>query len=449
MEEKLHMSNSPENVMSLKDFIEKGTSPFHVVATAVEELRAAGFTELPLTAAWEIRKGGAYYVRIYDSSLVAFVVGDSYTAGSPRSLRIAASHTDFPNLRIKPKATMKSEGYMRLNIEVYGGLIRQTWLDRPLSIAGSVALKGADALLPEVRFVDFGRPVATIPSLAIHMNRKVNEGVEIKPQKELLPLVGLLSGEEEAAESDAEAFLETLAEELGVTPEDILSYELGLYVREGGESVGFANELFSSPRLDNLTSVQAELAAIIAAKSSMSKDRQGIAAAAFFDHEEVGSGTKQGAGSLAFRDVLLRIYQALGRTEEELFRDIAAGLMLSVDVAHGYHPAHDDKYDPTNHARLGDGVVIKSSARQSYASDALSIAMLKSIAESAGVPVRQAVNHADMSGGSTLGSIASTLLPMRTLDIGVPILAMHSARETMGAEDQASLCRLLTAFYQI
>lgn len=444
------MSNREERAIEeLKDFIARGTSPFHVAEEAAKELALAGFTELSLTAPWKVAEGGAYYVRIYDTSLLAFVVGERVPAGLTRGLRITASHTDFPNLRIKPKAVMEKEGYVRLNMEVYGGLIRPSWLDRPLSIAGRVALKTDDPLRPKLRLVDFRRPVATIPSLAIHYNRKVNDGVELKPQKELLPLVSLLSGEGKSEESEGDAFLEVVAKELRASPETILSYELGLYVAEQSETIGFDGALFSAPRLDNLTSVQAALVAVRAARESLGKGQEGISAAVFFDHEEVGSGTKQGAGSLVFRDALTRLYRALGRTEEELLADIAAGLMLSVDVAHGYHPAYDDKYDPTNHARLGGGVVIKSSARQSYASDAPSIAMVKAIAEGAGVPVQQAVNHADIAGGSTLGSIASTLLPMRTLDIGVPLLAMHSARETMGAADQAHLQKLLTAFYRI
>lgn len=422
------------SVCSLLELINSSVSPWHTVLSVRERLEAAGFSELSLSAPWELKAGQGYFVEVYGSTLFAFTLGEENTLSN---LRIAASHTDFPGLRIKPAASMVKDGYGVLNVESYGGLILASWQDRPLSIAGKVVLQGEDAFVPEVRYIDFARPLLTIPELAIHMNRDVNKGVEIKKQKEMLPLLTILG-----KDGDKEFFEHFLARELGCEVQEILSYELNLYPYEPACQLGLTGELISAPRLDNITSVEACLQGILAA----SEAKQGIRVAAFFDNEEIGSRTKQGAGSAILLQVLERIYSQLGCDREKLWQDISGGFMLSVDVAHGIHPNYAEKSDPTNKPMLGSGVVLKQAASQSYAGDAEAVAIIKALCQQNDIACQRFVNHADQPGGSTLGSIASALVPMRTMDIGVPILAMHSARETMGAADQDSINNLLKVF---
>ncbi|MCI7539846.1 MAG: M18 family aminopeptidase [Veillonellaceae bacterium] len=414
----------------LLDFIASAPSPCHTVTASAEKLRRAGFEELELGGAWQLSRGGRYFVRVYGTTLLAFTVG----AAGP--LRMAAAHTDFPCFRLKPAAGLVREGYGLLNVETYGGLILRSWLDRPLGLAGKVVLRGEDAFHPEMRLVDFGRPLVTIPSLAIHMDREVNKEGALNPQKDMLPLAALFGGE---AEEDW--WMQALAELAGVPAEDILSYELSTYPWEQGCTLGLAEELVSSPRLDNLTSVWACLEGLIAATKDGVSD--GVRLVALFDNEEVGSRTKQGAGSAVLMEVLRRIYAA--EDGARLSAALAGGFLLSVDVAHGLHPNHMSKSDPAVRPVLGGGVVIKQAASQAYAGDAEAVAIVRALCEERGIVHQDFVNRSDSRGGSTLGSIASALVPVRTMDVGVPILAMHSARETMGAADEMALTALVQA----
>ena len=422
------------NSEELLGFINEAASPYHTVEAVVKRLDKTGFSRLALAESWQLANGGRYYVPVYGSTVMAFTVGRQ--AGG---LRLAAAHTDFPCFRLKPQSGMVKEGYGVLNVEKYGGMLLRTWLDRPLSLAGKVVLRGAAPFEPQVQLVDFARPLLTIPSLAIHMDKDVNDEGKLNAQTDMLPLA-TLGGEE----LTAEFFLTWLAAELGVKAEDILSYELSDYPWEQGCLCGLQSDFISAPRLDNLTSVAAVLAGIMAVEPDKCN---GLRLAAFFDNEEVGSQTKQGAGSAVLMQVLERIYMALGRTRSELLADIAGGFMLSVDVAHGLHPNHPDKCDPSNKPLLGGGVVLKQAASQAYAGDAEAVAVVRGLCEQDDIAWQGFVNRSDMRGGSTLGSIASALVPMRTMDIGVPILAMHSAREIMAARDQGDLVKLLTIFY--
>ena len=422
----------------LLDFVAECPTPFHTVQASAMRLRLAGFRELSLTDSWQIERGGKYFVTVYDSTLLAFVVGES-----DGQLRMAAAHTDFPCFRLKPQAGMVKEKCGLLNVEKYGGLILRTWLDRPLSLAGKIVVRGEDAFNPEIRLVDFQRPLVTIPSLAIHMDREVNDEGKLNVQTDMLPLAAVFGGVE-SLETDADAktfFVDWLAEELGTAVEDILSYELSLYPVEHGCTVGLHEEMVSSPRLDNLTSVKACLDGISALESC-----DGVRLIALFDNEEVGSCTKQGAASAVLMQVLQRMYTSLGKEQEDLLRDIAAGFMLSVDVAHAVHPNYADKTDPSVRPVLGGGLTLKQACSQSYAGDAEAVAVIRGLCEAKGIKWQQFVNRSDSRGGSTLGSLASALVPMRTMDIGVPILAMHSARETMAAADQEALTKLLQVF---
>ena len=399
-------------------------------------LENQGFTPLSMDEEWNLTEGD-YVIDVYGTTLVAFHIGKD-----PRgTLRIASAHTDFPGFRVKPNPMITEKGYGKLNVESYGGLIQYTWFDRPLSLAGVVVTKG-EGLDVETHYVDVAKPVATIPSLAIHMNRTVNEKAVFNKQKEMLPLL-LMRGVGTEYEEDKTLLNGLLAEEIGCEPKDILSYELTVYNTDSVETVGFDAEFISAPRLDNLTSCYACLQGILSAKEEQAT---GIRMAFLFDHEEVGSRTKQGGASLLLPNVVRRVYRALGLSEEACDADIAKGFMISSDVAHGYHPNYGEKNDITNYPTLNGGVVLKIASSQSYAGDAVAQAIVTDLCETHGIKHQIYVNRSDIPGGSTVGSISSAQLVMRTMDLGLPLLAMHSARELMGTYDQIELNRLLTVF---
>ena len=423
-----------DTVARLLDFIDNSTSPYHTVKTGANELKAKGFTELFLEDVWALGEGD-YFVKVYDSTLVAFHIGLNLR----HSMRIASAHTDFQAIRIKPNPLVDAKGYGELNVETYGGLILNTWLDRPLSMAGAVVTRTDDPFRPDVHYVDVARPLLTIPNLAIHMNRQINEGVALDKQKHMLPLF-MMCNDKINTDSEWREFLSELVKR---PAEDFLSYELTLYPVEGGTTFGRYDEFISSPRIDNLTSCVACLEGIFEAKAM---DAEGLRMVVLFDNEEVGSRTKQGGASTILSQLVERIYMATGHTKAECYADIAAGFMISADVAHGYHPNYPEKNDITNYPILNKGVVLKMASSQSYAGDAWAIATVKALCENDSIPYQIYVNRSNIPGGSTVGSITSAMLAMRTMDVGVPILAMHSARETMGADDQEALDNLMKAF---
>lgn len=424
-------------VEGLQELIKKGTSPFHVTKALEDELCREGYGSLVLNRPWELERGGRYYVVHHGSSLIAFSVGEEVE--EPQEFRIAAAHTDFPGLRIKQNAEMVQEGYARLNVEVYGGAILNTWLDRPLSAAGRVALKSDDVFRPQIRLVDLKRPMFVIPNLAIHLNREVNSGLELNRQKEMLPIAGLA---QEAISQ--EFFREILAEELHVRTDEILDYELGLYNLDTPVIAGMKEEFLSAPRIDNLSGVRAILTGF-----TEGGRENGINVAAFFDHEEIGSRTKQGAGSLLLATVLEKIVQGLSRERTAYLQSLQESMLLSVDVGHGFHPNYPEKMDPTNRCTLNRGFCIKEACSQSYATDCRAVAVVQQICEREEIPYTKYFNRSDGTSGGTLGSIASSLVPVPTVDVGVPILAMHSARELMGVQDMRALTDLLRAYYTI
>lgn len=425
------------SINELNEFIGKSVSPFHTVLAAADKFSECGFCELKSGKKWNVECGGKYFVRIYESSIIAFTIGENGIGTG--NLRIAAAHTDFPCFKIKPSASIMENGYHKLNIEAYGGAILNTWLDRPLSIAGRLSVKGKDCFSPESVMVDFARPVLVIPNVAIHMNKGVNKGIELNIQKDMLPLADSII-KENIEKADLESRISELT---GISKENILDYELYLYQHEKGEVTGFDNTLYSSPRLDNITSVKACIDGITGADVR----KEGINAVAFFDNEEIGSRTKQGAASNILPMLLEKLYISLGKSREEYIDGIMNGIMVSVDVAHALHPDSPEKNDITNKPILNGGTVIKLAAGQTYANDALSSSLIRSLAQKSGTKCQTFVNKSDMSGGSTLGAILSAVLPMRTIDIGIPLLAMHSARELMGVEDQESLKNLLTCYF--
>lgn len=421
----------------LFSFLEKGVSPDSVVMAAEEFLHTQGFQPLHMHASWQLVPGGKYYVNHHDTTLAAFTIGETYTPAD--RIRLAAAHTDFPCLKIKPNPEVYTTGYGKVNVECYGGGIWNTWLDRPLSVAGRVALRSNDIFSPEIRKIDIKRPVFSIPNLAIHMNREVNKGIELNKQTDLLPLAGCIPSEKK----EEKFFLELLAEELQVDIGEILDYELTVYVAEQPFLTGMHEEFISSPRLDNITSVYALLQGI-----SGKNRKKGINVAAWFDHEEIGSRTKQGAASLFLRDVLLRIIRGMGMTEDAEAA-VYQSMLLSVDVAHALHPNQPGKMDITNQPVMNGGFCIKEASGQTYATDCEAVAIVQQICEQEKIPYQKFVNRSDLPGGSTLGAIASSILPIPAVDIGVPVLAMHSAREMMGRKDMEALVNLLRAWYTL
>lgn len=428
----------------LFDLLKKGVSPVQAVSACEERLAEAGFERLEYSEKWELKTGGKYLVNHHDTTLFAFTVGKEWGDGMAPQVRIAAAHTDFPCLRIKPAADVLSGGYAQVNVEVYGGAILNTWLDRPLGIAGRVAVRSEDVFAPVIREFVSEKSLLTIPNLAIHMNREVNKGVELNKQTDMLPVMGLateniLSDEQKKADY----FLTFIADELSVKKEDILDFELTVYCKEEPEYIGLQDDFISSPRLDNLNSCAALVSGIMDAERT-----EGLNMIALFDHEEIGSRSKQGAASILLHDMLLRILKTLGR-EEQADCDMYQGMLLSVDVAHGLHPNQAGKMDITNKPILGKGFCIKEASSQSYATDCEAIAIIQQICDTKNIPYQKFVNRSDMAGGGTLGSIASALLPVKTVDIGIPLLAMHSARELMGTADQQALKDLVEAYFSM
>lgn len=424
-----------ETTNQLLSFIKRGTSPFHVVKESAEMLDDAGFQALDLCGEWQLERGGRYYAAAYGTSLFAFHIGEK--TESSRHFRMLSAHTDHPCLRIKPAPEMTSKNFLKINVECYGGLIRNTWMDRPLSIAGRVALKSGSVFAPDTRLIEMSRPLLTIPNLAIHINREINSGQELNPQNDMLPLLGLLEDE-----LNRESFFyDFLAEELGITADEILDFDLYVYNAEEGCLLGLKNEFLSAPRLDNLTSVLACLNGIIAGGNDKT-----ISMIALYDNEEVGSQTKQGADSMLTTILLKKLYAALGLSETNLYDNLLSGCMISMDVAHGYHPNHPDKNDPTNFPQAGLGFALKINTNQKYATDSAALGAVQQLCAAHAIPFQKYVNRADIPGGSTLGSLSSAWLPMLTVDAGVPILAMHSARELMAARDQDSLNMLANYF---
>lgn len=428
--------NSKQTAIDLMKYISNATSPFHVVMESKRMLEEAGFQELDMRSTFQITRGGKYYVIPYGTSIFAFTIGNKVT--DKQNFHIAAAHTDHPCLHIKPAAELAQKGYLKVNTEVYGGPILNTWMDRPLAIAGRVALKGENVFKPVIRYLDVKRPILTIPNLAIHMNREVNKGVELSKQGDMIPLIGL----QHEGINESSFFIDFIAKELGVDKEEILDFDFYVYCAEEGTLCGMNEEFISSPRLDNLTSCFALTRAII----SDTRD-EGINLIALYDNEEIGSLTKQGADSALLQMLLGKLYNALGFDATVLNEAILRSFLISADVAHALHPNRMDKYDAINYSKFNEGVTIKISSNQKYTFDTEAVAILQQLCEKNGVPYKKYVNHSDLVGGGTLGPMISSWLPMKTVDLGIPILAMHSARELMGVHDQLHLEHLIAGFF--
>lgn len=426
-------------INKLIDFLKESPVNFLAVQATAKRLEEAGYKRIDAAAALgEVKAGDKVYVTKNDSSIYAFHIGSKPMAEA--GFRLICAHCDSPTFRIKPNAEMTCQGgIVKLNTEVYGGPIMSTWFDRPLSLAGRVIVRGKDALHPETRLLHVKRPLLVISNLAIHFNRQVNDGVKLSRQKDMLPLLGLVEQELERKG----VLLSLIAEELGVEQERIIDFDLYLYDTTPACTFGLHQEFISAGRLDDLSMVHAGLEAIIAA----SKEPEVTQVLAIFDNEETGSQTKQGAASPFLSTILQRLVMAQGGTMEDYHCSVERAFMISADNAHAYHPNYSEKYDPTNHPVLGGGPVIKFNAAQKYASDAMSASVFAELCREAGVPCQRFVNHSDVAGGSTLGNILASSLPLRGVDMGNPVLAMHSVRETGSVSDHEGCIRVFTHFY--
>ena len=419
-----------EEVQELLSFVDKNPTAFHTTASIREILLKEGFTELLESRKWDLTPGEGYFVCRNGSSVIAFRLG---TDLKDYSFNVAAAHTDSPCFKIKENAELHmGQKYTRLNTEGYGGMICFTWLDRPLSVAGRVLVQEGQAVTS--RLVALDRDLLLIPSVAIHMNREVNDKASYNKQVDMLPLLG----------SDLKdgALLDIVAQELGVKREQILGSDLYLYIRQKGTVWGAQEEYLSSGRLDDQECAFGILKGFLKGRSERS-----VNVAACFDNEEVGSGTKQGAASTFLYDVLRRITLSLGGGEEDFARAVASSFLFSADNAHAVHPNHPEHTDANNCCYMNEGVVVKSHAGQKYTSDGLSIAAAKLLAEKAGVPLQYFANRSDKVGGSTLGNLAMAQVSMNAVDIGLPQLAMHSVCETAGAADTDYLVKAMTAYF--
>lgn len=432
-------------IKRLLSFLDASPVNFLAVKNIADTLTANGFRRVdPSQPLGEVKSGDRFFVTKNDSSVFAFRIGNKPIADA--GFHMICAHCDSPTFRIKPNAEMLTEGgIVKLNTEVYGGPIMSTWFDRPLTLAGRVIVRSEDVMQPQTLLLHIKRPLLQISNLAIHFNRQVNDGVALSKQKDVLPLLGQITSQLEAGNLLRNVILEELNSNAAgreLCAKDILDFDLYLADATPACTFGVHNEFISSGRLDDLSMCYAGLEALIASDTTDTTQ-----VLALFDNEETGSQTKQGAGSPFLSFMLKRIALAQSNTEEAYYQAVERAFMISADNAHAWHPNYPEKYDPTNHPMLGGGPVIKFNAAQKYASDAVSAAVFAGLCEKAGVPCQRFVNHSDVAGGSTLGNILASSIPLRGVDMGNAILAMHSCRETGSVADHVYCVKVFTEFY--
>jgi aspartyl aminopeptidase len=433
------MSPSTDLAQDLLDYIDASPSPWHAVAETARRLQAQGYRPLDEREAWTLGTGDRFYVVRGGTSIAAFEVGE--LPPEQAGFRLLGAHTDSPNLRLKPNAGYLKSGYHQLGVEVYGGVLWYTWLDRDLSIAGRLVLAHGGGG-PQAQLVDLGRtPLVRVPSLAIHLNRGVNtDGLKLNPQEHLAPLLGLESlGAADVLGLVCEALD---AQGTKARPADVLGFDLCLYDVQKGAKSGLRGEFLQTARLDNLASCHAGLSALLA-----NRGPRATSGVILYDHEEVGSRSAQGAASPFLRDCLQRICLARGGAEDVWHRAMQRSFMISADMAHAVHPNFADKHEPRHAPLLGAGPVVKSNVNQAYATDAESGAFFAALAREAEVPLQHFVVRTDLPCGSTIGPISAGELGIRTIDVGNPMLSMHSIRETAACSDVEKLVAILKRFF--
>jgi M18 family aminopeptidase len=412
----------------LMDFLDSSVTMFHAINECEKVLQKSGFTYLPENEKWNINKG-KYYTKRNSSSLIAFDIAEG-----DYHFQISAAHSDSPTFKLKDRPVIEANGYLKLNVEGYGGMINATWLDKPLTLAGRVMVNTDKGI--ETRLLHIDRDLLIIPNVPIHFNREINKGFAFNNQVDMLPILS-------AGNLKEDNFDNILAKELGIEAEAILAKDLYLVNRQKAAIIGFDNELISSGRLDDLECVYTSLRGFVEAEN-----KNHINVFAVFDNEEVGSVTKQGAMSTFLASTLDRVNTALGKSKEEYYRAIAKSILISCDNAHAVHPNHPELFDVKNRPVLNQGIAIKESANQKYTTDAFSRAILKKILEKKNIPYQTFANRSDIAGGSTLGNLSNTVVSMNAVDIGLPQLAMHSAYETAGAKDVVYAFETLKAFFE-
>lgn len=432
-------------IKRLLSFLDASPVNFLAVKNIADTLAANGFRRIdPALPLGEVKSGDRFFVTKNDSSIYAFRIGNKPIADA--GFHMICAHCDSPTFRIKPNAEMLTEGgIVKLNTEVYGGPIMSTWFDRPLTLTGRVIVRGEDVMQPETLLLHIKRPLLQISNLAIHFNRQVNDGVALSKQKDVLPLLGQITSQLETGNLLMNVILEELNSTIAdcqFCAKDVLDFDLYLADATPACTFGVHNEFISSGRLDDLSMCYAGLEALIASDTTDTTQ-----VLALFDNEETGSQTKQGAGSPFLAYMLKRIAMSQSHTEEAYYQAVERAFMISADNAHAWHPNYPEKYDPTNHPMLGGGPVIKFNAAQKYASDAVSAAVFAGLCEKAGVPCQRFVNHSDVAGGSTLGNILASSIPLRGVDMGNAILAMHSCRETGSVVDHEYCVKVFTEFF--
>ena len=438
------------NTRELLDFINKGKTAFQSAYEIKSILNEQGYIEIKEEDKWDLKKGGKYYVVKNDSAVIAFEIGVGEIEKD--GFRLIGAHTDSPGFRIKPNPEMLIEGqYLKLNTEVYGGPILSTWFDRPLGVAGRVILKGENPFKPKVKLIDVNKPILIIPNLAIHMNRNINEGYSYNKQKDTLPLLAIANNdysENESLNAIKDKFqkdgylLKLIAETLKEDYKDILDFDLFLYEYADGMLIGAKDEFISCGRLDDLWMVFAGLKALI-----NSNEINGTKVLVALDNEEIGSLTAQGADSSILENILERITLGLKKEREDFKRALSNSIMISADLAHGIHPNYTEKCDPTSKPMLGKGPVLKIAAGGSYSTDSYTSAVFKSICEKAGVPCQVFVNRSDLRGGTTIGPITASKLNIPVIDMGAPVLSMHSIRELAAVVDNEYTIKAFTEFF--
>ena len=417
-----------EILRDLMNFLDSSVTMFHAINECEKVLQNCGYIYLPENEKWNIR-AGKYYTKRNSSSLIAFDI-----ANGDYHFQISAAHSDSPTFKLKDRPIIESNGYLKLNVEAYGGMIDATWLDKPLTLAGRVMVDTKDGIETRLLFID--KDLLIIPNVPIHFNREINKGFAFNNQVDMLPVFS-------AGNLSEDDFYKMLAKELGVKPEAILAKDLYLVNRQKATVIGYDNELISSGRLDDLECVYTSLLGFIEANNN-----NPINVFAVFDNEEVGSVTKQGAMSTFLVSTLNRINKALGKSDEDYYRAIAKSMLISCDNAHAIHPNHPELFDVKNRPVLNKGIAIKESANQKYTTDAFSRAVLKKILDKNNIPYQTFANRSDIIGGSTLGNLSNTAVSMNAVDIGLPQLAMHSAYETAGAKDVEYAIEALRAFFE-
>lgn len=417
----------------LLEFINTSKTMFHAAANVKSQLLKSGFEQLDETASWTLEPGKSYFVERNSSAIAAFTIGTADLVKT--GFHIVGAHTDSPGLKIKNDTLNHKNGCTTLSTEVYGGPIISTWLDRSLSIAGKVIINNKNSISETL--ISFDKPIATIPNLAIHLNREVNKGFEYNEQKHLSAIIDIPTTNSTAS------FFDILAEHLMISKDQIIDADLFLADAQPGHFTGLNEQLISSPKIDNLAMCHSILTALttttIAEQSAM-----GI----FYDNEEVGSQTRQGAGSSFIKDLLERIVLCSGGAKEDVFRTIASSFQISADGAHALHPNFADKHDPNYAPQINKGPVIKLNANYRYATTATSAGRFIQLCEKSGIPYQKMANRSDMPSGSTIGPISSTVTGIETVDVGNPMLAMHAIREVAGVTDHHMMTKVLTTFFK-